>query len=228
MWFCIPFVVGGIFEIIGYVGRAMAHDATGKLVPYILQSTFLLIGPILFAASLYMTLSRVIRAVDGGESSIITPRWLTRIFVFGDVFSFLIQVSGSGLRVQAGTGKSSIDPKLGSYVIVGGLVFQIIIFGLYIVTTAMFHCRFTRSNVASQAIGIPWRSTLHMLYITSVLVMVRNIFRTVEYAMGNNGYLLGVEWPVYVFDASLMTLTMACFLWQYPNQLRPLSKREGC
>ncbi|CRK38390.1 hypothetical protein BN1708_020509, partial [Verticillium longisporum] len=71
-------------------------------MPYVLQSTFLLLAPILFAASLYMTLSRIIRAVDAAHCSIIRPKWLTRIFVFGDAFSFFVQASGAGLRVQAG------------------------------------------------------------------------------------------------------------------------------
>ncbi|KAL1853991.1 hypothetical protein Daus18300_011580 [Diaporthe australafricana] len=226
MWFCIPFVVGGLFEIIGYVGRALAYNSTGELIPYVLQSTLLLLGPVLFAASLYMTLSRVIRGVNGGHCSLIAPRWLTRIFVFGDVFSFIIQASGAGLRVQAGMGKSSIDPNLGSNVIVGGLIFQIIIFGLFIVTTAMFNMKFQKDPMAANAHDIPWQSTLGMLYMTSAFVMIRNIFRVAEYAMGSDGYLLGVEWGVYVFDAALMTLTMAAYLWRYPSKLRPIIKDE--
>lgn len=61
----------------------MAYSNTGKVMPYVIQSLLILLAPILFAASLYMTLSRVIRAVDGGSYSPIAPRWLTRIFVAG-------------------------------------------------------------------------------------------------------------------------------------------------
>ncbi|KAK7705856.1 hypothetical protein SLS64_007804 [Diaporthe eres] len=224
MWFCIPFVVGGIFETIGYVGRALAYNSTGELIPYVLQSTLLLLGPILFAASLYMTLSRLVRSLDAAHCAIIPPRWLTRIFVFGDVFSFIIQASGAGLRVQAGMGKSTIDPELGGHIIVGGLIFQIIIFGLFIVTALMFHIRFRRDTKSHESNDIPWQSTLAMLYLTSAFVMIRNIFRAIEYAMGSDGYLLSVEWAVYVFDASLMTLTMAAFFVRYPSQLRAIRK----
>lgn len=211
-------------ELVGYVGRALAHDSTGKLIPYVLQSTLLLLGPILFAASLYMTLSRVIRAVDGAHCSIISPRWLTRIFVFGDVFSFIVQASGAGLRVQAGQKDSDIDPALGGHVIVGGLVLQILIFGVFIVTAMMFHVKFGRSPTAVDSSDIPWQSTLVMLYFTSTCIMIRNIFRVIEYAMGSGGYLLSVEWAVYVFDASLMVLTMAAFFIRYPSQLRRVHK----
>lgn len=211
-------------ETIGYVGRALAYNSTGELIPYVLQSTLLLLGPILFAASLYMTLSRLVRALDAAHCAMIPPRWLTRIFVFGDVFSFIIQASGAGLRVQAGMGKSTMDPELGGHIIVGGLIFQIIIFGLFIVTALMFHIRFRRDTKSHESNDIPWQTTLVMLYLTSTFVMIRNIFRAIEYAMGSDGYLLSVEWAVYVFDASLMTLTMVAFFVRYPSQLRAIRK----
>lgn len=56
-----------IVETVGHVGRFLAYDKTGELIPYMLQSIFLLLVPILFAASLYMTLGRVIRALDGEQ-----------------------------------------------------------------------------------------------------------------------------------------------------------------
>ncbi|KAJ4172641.1 hypothetical protein NW754_002843 [Fusarium falciforme] len=227
MWFCIPFVVGGIFEIIGYAARAVAYNSTGALMPYVLQSALLLLAPILFAASLYMTLARVVRAVKGAPFSIIAPRWLTRIFVFGDVFSFIVQASGAGLRVQAGN-NPDIDPNLGSNIIVGGLIFQIAIFGVFIATALIFNSRFRR-HVAGGAVvyDVPWQESLNMLYVTSMMIMVRNIFRVVEYAMGSDGYLLSVEWGVYVFDAALMTLTMAWFFWRYPSQLKQAIKANS-
>jgi hypothetical protein len=186
-----------------------------------MQSTLLLLAPILFAASLYMTLSRVVVAIQGQKHSPIATRWLTRIFVTGDVFSFLVQASGAGLRVQAGNADSDTDPNLGSNIIVGGLIFQIIIFALYIITIIIFNRRFRRDSYATnRAIDVPWQQSLHMLYITSALVMIRNIFRVVEYVMGSDGYLLGVEWGVYVFDASLMALTMGLYFWWYPRKIR--------
>jgi hypothetical protein len=176
-----------------------------------------------------MTLSRVVVAVQGRKHSPIAARWLTRIFVFGDVFSFIVQSSGAGLRIQAGNGKSDIDPKMGSNIIVGGLIFQIVIFAVFIITIIIFNHRVRRdSHTTDRAIDVPWQQTLNMLYITSAFVMVRNIFRVAEYVMGTDGYLLSVEWGVYVFDASLMALTMAWFFWRYPHKIkRTLKHRDG-
>jgi hypothetical protein len=53
-----------------------------------------LVAPALYAASIYMMLGRVIALCDGEAFSIIPKRWLTKIFVFGDVVSFAMQGAG--------------------------------------------------------------------------------------------------------------------------------------
>lgn len=62
--------------------------------PYIIQSILLLLGPALFAASIYMVLGRLIALLEAGHLSMIRPNWLTKVFVAGDVLSFLAQSGG--------------------------------------------------------------------------------------------------------------------------------------
>jgi RTA1 like protein len=245
MWFCIPFVIGGcckhlpvwfsvyasltflVGEVIGYIGRGLAYNATGQLGPYVMQSVLLLLAPVLFAASLYMTLGRVIRAVHAEQDSIIPPRWLTRVFVIGDCFSFLIQASGAGLIVRASqitSGNSS--PDLGQNIIVGGLLFQIVMFGLFCIVAAVFHLRF-RKTQSIETPQIRWQRTIGMLYLTSAGIMTRNIFRTIQYVMGQDGYALTHEWYLYIFDSLLMFAVMAIFWWYGPETVAPPHVKEG-
>jgi hypothetical protein len=92
----------GIVEFVGYGARAasarQAPDFT--LMPYIMQSLLLLLGPSFFAASIYMVLGRIIRLTGGERHSLIRPAWLTKIFVVGDVLSFFVQ---SGGKLDLGT-----------------------------------------------------------------------------------------------------------------------------
>jgi hypothetical protein len=83
-------------ETIGYIGRAVNSQQSPDwtLSAYIVQSVLLLVAPALFAASIYMELGRIIRLTDGEIHSVIRTKWLTKVFVFGDVFSFLMQSSG--------------------------------------------------------------------------------------------------------------------------------------
>lgn len=72
-----------------------SHESPNWSVgPYIQQSVLILVAPALFAASMYMELGRIIRLTDGAAHSVVSLRWLTKIFVCGDVFSFLMQASG--------------------------------------------------------------------------------------------------------------------------------------
>lgn len=54
----------------------------------------ILLAPPLYAASIYMTLGRLIRYLDAEALSIVPIRWLTLIFVIGDVVAFVMQAAG--------------------------------------------------------------------------------------------------------------------------------------
>ncbi|KAJ5241693.1 uncharacterized protein N7469_000020 [Penicillium citrinum] len=66
------------------------------LIPYCVQSVFILLGPILFAPSVYMALGRLIRSTGGEKYSLIRIEWLPKIFVANDMISFLVPGTGSG------------------------------------------------------------------------------------------------------------------------------------
>ncbi|KAB8077269.1 RTA1 like protein-domain-containing protein [Aspergillus leporis] len=95
-WFFIPFLLGGYFEWVGYVARAIACNQTPNwtLGPYIIQAVLTLVAPALFAASIYMELGRTIVVLHAEKHSLIRVKWLTKIFVAGDVLSFLMQSAG--------------------------------------------------------------------------------------------------------------------------------------
>ncbi len=84
-------------EFVGYIGRAVSTTETPDwtLGPYLVQTLLLLVAPALFAASIYMVLGRIILLVDGEKYSVLPKRWLTKIFVAGDVLSFLLQAGGT-------------------------------------------------------------------------------------------------------------------------------------
>ncbi|KAJ4288584.1 hypothetical protein N0V90_011821 [Kalmusia sp. IMI 367209] len=129
-WFCIPFIVGGLFEAIGYAGRAAAHTDLENKTPYIIQSVLILIAPILFAASIYMILGRLILRTNSASYSIVRATWVTKIFVAGDIICFFVQSGGAGMLTQA---KDQDGIKRGENIILAGLVLQILIFGFFVV-----------------------------------------------------------------------------------------------
>jgi hypothetical protein len=179
-WFCVPFVIGGLAEAIGYAARVAAHNDTDSLTPYIIQSSLILIAPILFAASVYMILGRLIARTDSSSYSIIRAKWVTKCFVAGDVLCFFIQSGGAGMLTSA---KDAESFKRGENIILGGLVLQILIFLFFVVVASIWHRRLSAQPTAAAA-ELPWKKYTGLLYAASAFITVRNLCRVIEYAMG--------------------------------------------
>ncbi|KAJ5129941.1 uncharacterized protein N7515_005980 [Penicillium bovifimosum] len=216
-WYFIPFVIGGSFEAFGYLARYVSAEESPDWTtkPYIAQSLMLLLAPAFFAASIYMILGRIIRLLNGASCSLIRPSWLTKIFVTGDVLSFLMQSGGGGIIATA-KDKTKVD--LGNNIIVAGLFVQIIFFGFFIVVSLVFHRRTLATPL--HAVGdssIRWTRYMMVLYIASTLVMIRSIYRVAEYVQGSDGFLQSKEAFIYVFDTMLMFICCLFFNWFHPS-----------
>ncbi|KAF4765290.1 hypothetical protein HAV15_003571 [Penicillium sp. str.  len=217
--FFITFIIGGLFETVGYGARALnAHEAPNySTMPYALQSLFVLLAPSLFAASIYMILGRIIRLLDGDSKSLIRATRLTKIFVLGDVLAFFMQSGGGGIMSSA---KSASSLKLGEDVIIVGLIVQIIFFGFFIAVSVIFHKRMAGDPTsAAMATSVDWHRYMLVLYFASALIMIRCLYRVIEYIQGSTGFLQSHEYFAYIFDAALMLLVTIIFLVFHPSQI---------
>ncbi|KAJ5096869.1 Protein RTM1 [Penicillium angulare] len=234
-YFFIPFVVGLLFECAGYIARIFSHFNTNALGPYIVQTMLILVAPPLFAASIYMTLGRVVVKLGAEDKSIIPVRFLTKIFVIGDVISFLLQCGGGGY--MAGGTLSAMNT--GANIVVGGLVVQLLFFGFFVIVSAVFHWRARNQQLDfPDSYGVQqrgfmtrmtWVSVMYALYAACLLILVRSVFRVVEFVEGNSGFIMRREYLLYIFDACLMSLTGIVLIIVYPGQLLPGSgnKRDS-
>jgi hypothetical protein len=206
------------------MARISSHNDPEGLGAFIVQAILILVAPALFAASIYMILGRIIRCLDATHLSIVRVGWMTKVFVLGDVLSFLMQSGGGGIQAAG-----SLDMfNLGEKIIVGGLIAQISIFGFFVATSAIFHRRISRRPTASSRRNIiPWRKDLLVLYTVSALILVRSVFRVVEYLQGNGGYLISHEIFLYIFDAVLMAAVMLIFLVHYVGHLDPIQRSKA-
>ncbi|PVH91187.1 RTA1 like protein [Periconia macrospinosa] len=210
-WFCIPFSMGAIFEIIGYAARAQSNKQPHAQTPFLIQAIFILLAPILFAASVYMFLGRIIRSTGYESCSMVRPKWLTIIFVAGDVVCFFVQMVGAAMMGDAKT-KAMLD--LANTIVLVGLIAQIVIFGWFMLVGVVFHNRVRKIGGKLVVGGVNWERFLFWLYGVSIIITFRNLFRVIEYALGDDGYLLSTEWPIYVFDAIPMAFVLVvCNLW---------------
>ncbi|KAI1344238.1 RTA1 like protein-domain-containing protein [Xylariaceae sp. FL0016] len=218
------FTIGGYFEFIGYCGRIWSHYDTLSIGGFVIQAILILVAPALFAASIYMILGRLIRTLRAESLSLIPIAWVTRVFVISDVVAFSLQAGGGGIQA-AGTLELF---HLGEKIIIAGLFVQIIMFGFFMVTAVIFQHRFVHSSIVESMHqkSINWRRHLNVLYAVSALILVRSIFRVIEYLQGNDGYLISHEVFLYVFDAVLMMSVMVLFLIWYIDDIEKRPSRE--
>lgn len=194
-----------------------------------------------------MILSRLIRACRAETFSLIRVKWVTRIFVGGDVLCFLIQGGGGGILAKA---KTQGDVDMGENIVLGGLVFQVLVFAFFVVVAGLFHRRMQATVAVGGQYGFPgWERYMWTLYAVSGLIAVRNIVRCVEYGTGRvsctfrdglvlgledevdffpqDSYLITHEWCLYIYDFLLMFLCLgACITW-YDLDMKRLLRVGG-
>ncbi|EDP55316.1 hypothetical protein KXX58_005518 [Aspergillus fumigatus] len=230
-WYFIAFVVGGFFQVIGYICRILAHNNKESVPIYSVQTILILLAPPLYAASIYMVLGRLIAYLRAESLSMVSVKWMTKIFVTGDVIAFIMQAAGGGI-MASGTISSY---NLGEHITVGGLCVQLVFFSFFIITCAVFHSRIrkfpTHEIIAlaarlSEKTSRTWETVLVGLYTASILILVRSIFRLIEYAQGNDGYLISHEVFMYIFDSALMFLTMVAMNICHPSMILVGSEKE--
>lgn len=117
--------------------------------------------------------------------------------------------------------------KAGDDIIIAGLVLQLVWFAFFVIVAAMFHRRLVQHPTGrSERPDIRWKSYLTTLYVAGILIIIRSVFRVIEYAGGNDGYLLSEEAFLYVFDALLMFIVVSWLNWRHPGAIGVLLRDE--
>ncbi|KAH8587379.1 RTA1 like protein-domain-containing protein [Bisporella sp. PMI_857] len=207
-WFYTPLVVGAIMMTLGYVARYFSAKSPAEMMPYVAQSLFIILPPSLYAATIYMIYGRIVLFVDSPKSSIIRPDRVTKVFVVGDVLAFFMQAGGGGMMAQASM------TNTGQKVMLLGLFVQLLFFGFFLIVSLIFFKRM-RSSPARYTIPIhgkhTWIGLLKLLFIAAVIIILRCVFRIIEFGQGHSGYLASHEVYMYIFDALPMFLVQAMF-----------------
>jgi hypothetical protein len=204
-------------EAFGYYGRAWSSHNVDNFGPWILQTLLIMASAPMLSATVYMVLGRTVRALEARKNALVSPRATTPLFVCADVLAFVSQLAGVGLQAARGAKAQ----RIGRAVVLAGLVFQVLLFCLFIINTVVFHRRNKRDPVhLSVHPQVPelWK-TLCALYVASGCILLRNIVRIAEYGEGGKGQISTHEAFVYVFDGTLMWVAAAAFLVVHPGRL---------
>lgn len=101
------------------------------------------------------------------------------------------------------------------------IILQLACFVGFIALEIVFHRRCLKANVMSRKL----RSIIILLYVSSALILVRNIYRVVEVYDGVEGYLFYHEAFFYVFDGALMLVNTVMWNVWHPMEFLPGSNK---
>lgn len=204
-------------EVFGYYGRTWSSNNPDIAGPFILQNLLLLASPPFLAATIYMSYGRIITGIRAQKYSLISPRWMTKIYVLIDIGCVVSQVMGSVL--PASGEQSSIE--LSKKILLGGLITQVVALGFFILTCWHAHGRIKRNpndGILSDP-SISWQNHFRVLELVTLILIIRSVVRTIEYLQGVDGFVASHELFIFLFDAFLMWLIMVAFLILHPGRL---------
>ncbi|KAJ5651411.1 uncharacterized protein N7484_005134 [Penicillium longicatenatum] len=218
-FFFTTFIVGALMMTLGYILRAASAADTTAMGPYIGQNVCILLPPSLYAATIYMIYGRIVDYAGERTLSIVSPQKVTKIFVIGDVLAFLTQASGGGMMAI------SSMAKMGQTITIVGLFIQLIFFGAFLTIAIIFGRRVQQTKTALR--NLPYGKLLFVLFTVSALIIVRCFYRIIEFCQGNDGYLMGHEVFMYVFDTIPMFVVQAVFHFYHPGKVLVTRRYTG-
>ncbi|TQN69831.1 Protein RTM1 [Colletotrichum shisoi] len=169
------------------------------------------------AATIYMSLGRIIIALDLRRHTPISPRLTAFFYVVVDIGCFVTQVFGAVMPASG-------DPngiKMAKTLTVSGLIVQLAVITPFLLSCWHSHrCAQREASVlkATRA-GIQWRKYYLMTYAVASLMFARSLIRGIEYLQGEDGFVMTHEIFLYLFDAVPMVVIMALYLWIHPGRL---------
>ncbi|KAF4971139.1 hypothetical protein FSARC_1972 [Fusarium sarcochroum] len=226
IWLIMAFAIAA--ETVGYIARTVSTQNVTEQAPYANQFVVIILAPVIMAGIICLVFGRIVLWVVPPEQRSIKllwapPRFITPIFVGFDIVSLLLQVIGAVLLASTNSTDPDAANKLqrGKYLGLAGVTLQIIAFSFFFIVTLRFHIvsrrvdpEFATSNRAHYKLNEDWPTFLNVIKIPCLLILIRSIYREVEFAGGKDGTVSQSEWYQYVFDAlPILTVTAIYTIW---------------
>ncbi|KAI0763256.1 RTA1 like protein-domain-containing protein [Irpex lacteus] len=209
---------------IGIAARYGLHYQPDSKNIYIIEYLFITLSPCGFVAAEYVILGRLVHWVKGDRYLLIRPSWVTKVFVASDVITFLIQAFGGTIIVSHQTDIDKIH--LGEHLALLGLILQLVSFVFF--TFMFLHFVYKIHKHEPQTWGMDrlygltwyndWRAFVLAVGLSCVGVLVRSVYRTIEFAAGSTGPLTTTEIYFWVLDFIPLIIAVGLYIPFWPGR----------
>jgi magnesium-transporting ATPase (P-type) len=226
-WWMIPVVIGATLEAGGYSARVYATGSVKHLFEkdqFLAQVILTVIAPTFFSAVNYTVLGLLVDRA-GRKSSVLGARHglFTVVFVTCDVISLIIQsVGGAMASIADNDGK---DTAPGTHTMVAGIAFQTVTMFIFLLLFVEYIVKHHRRSKDWRPTD--WKVLVYTLFASSMLILIRSIYRVVELAQGWRGTLITHEVYLFTLDSMLMVLFVYSHVLVFPPRyLRNLRRDD--
>ncbi|EIW64628.1 RTA1-like protein [Trametes versicolor FP-101664 SS1] len=241
-WWLLPTVVlAGSGEFIGWGARTWSHYAPLNHDPYLAQIITLIVSPTPLIGALFITFGQLSSRL-GHEYSRLSPRLYSKIFFTCDIVALLVQAGGGGIA----SGSSDASAKLGSNIMLAGIIFQLASLSVFCILVAEYLIRRIQDKplkrrtindsgsaetfVFSSRMGPIPKPLLQLacgLCAEATFLYIRGIYRTIELADGWQGKIIQTQSLFIVFDGVMVFLTMFSLNVFHPGRLLKAADSES-
>lgn len=219
---------GGVVFIAGFAMREVSAYYPKDLNVFIASTVLILVAPPVYALANYIVLGRTLYYVP--ELSPIHPGRVITTFCGLDAVVGVLTGNG-GARV-ANVDATPADIKAGEGLLRASILLQLISFFLFVLLEYIFHHRCNKAGILdpkplaeSTENADKVRHVLYLMYISSIIISSRHIFRVVDVFQGYTGYLQRHEWPLFVFDGLFMFANALMLNIWHPMSYLPSDKK---
>ena len=222
-WFHFGFMFtwASLVWIGGFICRALAAYNVDNVDLFISQYVLILAGPVLYAASEYFILGRLLAYVP--YHTPIHPGRVLSTFLFLSAAVEALTASGSSTVAKSSQTSSGRDTGLN--LVKAGLLLQTVVEFCFASLVALVECRCRKGGRLTHRVKV----TCYVLYTTSIMMLFRCVFRAVqgfqeaECALSNPNCsaIDRHEWVLWVFEVANITVFIAALAVYHPGRYLP-------
>jgi hypothetical protein len=200
-WMGLFFSCGTILELIGWIGRTVAHSCSYSDTVNTMQIASLIMGPAYTQSGVYIALWMIIRVL-GREVSPVPPKLYLIVIFCVDCVCLSLQAIGGGLAGAAFDQGTSTAP--GTTIMVVGIISQLVSGMMF----AGFLCIVFPRGAAQIKANRSLLLSCTAIVISTTMMNLRGFYRSIELCQGWTGPLITKQGYMIGLDAAPMLIAM--------------------
>ncbi|KAH7066399.1 RTA1 like protein-domain-containing protein [Paraphoma chrysanthemicola] len=205
-------------EVLSYILRVPGSRSKPSGGLFALSPLLFLITPLMATSVIYFVFFKIATAI-APHNSPVKLSIMIKLWSANDIVCQLLISSGAMVASRG-------HHDSGKGILLAGIAIHTVMLGAFVVIVAMWNRRTSSSHVAgSPRLSKSAQRDLFAIYLSCGLIVIRGLFRFVEFASGPDGPFQKHEAPFYFYDfLPIAVAFVVCLQWYDSDNLKPLAQ----